>query len=658
MRKVVGAIALLFLLAFLVLLIPFPSAPPAAQGGKGGSAPDSILLRSAEIADAGGARVALLRLSVFSDSPRNLSAFCSDKPIQQSVLILDFPHVPGTDKGIASSVAAALSRSGISSRTASAQDAFTSQNAIIISCSGAIPLPLLENASQLQQANSRAVSLISLSGKTINENGSLAPLNASLPKNFDLVGLPADGTIDALAELVALSVFLSGGQQAHAAASGNLTLAIPINSSSAYCRVALDAGAGKYRFADSGLLQAAPGSLSGPSRITDGRQAEFEFSLLSDSEVGRTLRFFAAAYSASGLESQREIAGGKISQGWASRFYFSFPHGGKYALRVLDQFGRAHASAFVQVPKLDASQVSAEGSRYEFFILLDGEPANGAITARLDNGTPKNYSVQGGRLVIWSAPAPGSHALHFDLSGTGADYAFVAQQSGLSALFDTYLRFGIPAAFFLLAIFLLLRAGRLAKYSITFHEAAQTASEIVEVTSRETLVAYSSADLKFGGFSLPCYPDEIAAQLGKVPINPQSMLRVLRKLVQQGVFAEHESAFVPKNAMGGFSAGELAALRTIHECMLEQGFCFSRKPVITVKRGVLELALFRGKKSVLAKIGKACRAVVFQSAEAQQEFEQELLSPDSENNRIMLALSNDSVIFTTASRQALYSVLP
>jgi len=665
MRRLVGAIALLFIAFLLVLLIPFP-AIPSQSAQASASAQAGFGIKSAEIADAGGSQAALLRLYLVSDGARNLSAFCSPFPLQNNILLLSFPSAPGVSASLSAQISAALLKSGLSSRVASIADALSSENTLIIAPSGAIPLPLLQNASALEHQNTRVIVLEALSGKTIDENGNLAPMNDSLPGNFELVHLSPSGDDGAVAEAAKLAIFLPGAQSVRASfLPGNLTLAVPINESAAYCRATCEQGAGKYRFSDSGLLSSPPGSLIGPSRLAAGQDGIYEFSLPDGGEVGRNLKFFAVAYLPEGESFRQEIAGGEIKQGWASRFQLNFSRGGKYAVRVIDQFGRVHASAFVSVPALSATPVSFEGSRYEFLAFLDGVPVEGALSARLDNGTPRNYSVREGKLVIWSSPAQGSHAFWFEFSGSRAGYPFVSSQSGMGALIDTYLRFGVPAAIFVLAVFLLLRAGRRAKYSITFPEVALSDPDVVEAGAGDIISAYARADRKFGGFSLPCYSQEIAAGLlpeknrrNAMPINAHSVLRILRKLSAQGVFAEHEGAFIPTSKMGGFSAQELHTLRTVHECMLERGFRFSRKPIITVKKGELELALFRGKKSILSGVGKACRAVVFESREELDKFQEELAAPGFESNRIRLALDNDLLVFAVASRGSLGGILP
>ena len=669
MRRVVGAIALLFIAFFLVLFIPFPNAPQQQAPGKAGAGAQAAFgIRSAEIAGAGAnaSQVAVLRLSLASDGARNMSAFCSPRPLQNNILLLSFPSAPGVNPSLLLKISAALLKSGLSSREAALPDALSSENALIISPAGAIPLPLLQNAPALESANSRVIVLEALPGKTIDENGSIAPLNTSLPTNFGLVRMSPSDDGSALAETVEHAMFLADSKYAHASAlPGNATLIVPVNSSIAYCRAVCEQGNGRYRFSDSGRLSSPPGGLAGPAELAAGQQGIYEFSLPDGNEVGRHLRFFAAAYLPEGEISRQEIAGGEIRPGFASRFPLNFSRGGKYVVRVMDQFARVHASAFVSVPALSISPASADGSRYEFLALLDNVAADGPISARLDNGSPKNYSVHEGKLVVWSAPSPGNHAFTFEFSGSRAAYAFTASPSGTGALIDAYLRFGVPAAIFALAVFLLLRAGGRTKYSITFPESAPQDPGVVAISAGEIAYAYGRADKKFGGFSLPCYPQEIAAGLscgmngrGALPINAHSVRCILRKLSSNGAFAEHEGAFIPSEKMGGFSARELLMLRTIHECMLERGLRFSRTPAITVKKRELELALFRGRASLLSGIGKACRAVVFESREELGEFIDGLAAPGFENSRIRLALDNDKVVFVVASRNGIGGILP
>ncbi|MFA5929894.1 MAG: hypothetical protein WC861_03345 [Candidatus Micrarchaeia archaeon] len=667
MRRLVGAIALLFIAFFLVLLIPFPGAPPQqAQAGERAQAAFGI--RSAEIADAGAnaSQSAVLRLYLASDSARNLSAYCSPRPLQNNILLLAFPSAPGVDAGLPLKISAALMKSGLSSRAASLADALSSENTLIISPAGAIPLPLLQDALALESQNTRVIVLEALPGKTMDENGNLAQMNGSLPGNFELVRLPPSNDGGAMAETARRAIFLAGAQTVRSLSlPGNATLAVPVNSSAAYCRAVCEAGMGNYRFSDSGKLSPTPGSLIGPAHLAAGQDGIYEFSLLGGGEVGRNLSFSAVAFLPEGEAFRRKIAGGEVRQGFASRFSMGFPRGGRYVVRVMDQFARVHASAFVSVPMLSVMPVSADGNRYEFLALLDNVPAEGAMSARLDGGAPKNYSVHEGRLVIWSAPPPGNHTFGFGLSGSRADYPFVPQQSGMGALIDTYLRFGVPAAIFVLAVFLLLRAGKRTKYSISFPEVALSDPKVLCVGAREVASAYVRADKKLGGFSLPCHPHEIAAGLlpgnggqGALPVNAHSVQRILCKLSSDGFFAEHDGAFIPRARMGGFSARELMMLRTIHECMLERGLRFSRKPAITVKKGELELALFRGKKQLLPGIGKACRAVVFESSEELGKFTEELAVPGFENSQVLLALENDKLVFTVASRNGLGGILP
>jgi hypothetical protein len=229
---------------------------------------------------------------------------------------------------------------------------------------------------------------------------------------------------------------------------------------------------------------------------------------------------------------------------------------------------------------------------------------------------------------------------------------------------DTYIRIGIPAAIFVLAVVFLLRAGKKAKYIITFPQFAEREQETIGTTTKEIAAAWEKADEKLGGHYLPAYPEEMANALldgrnasNRVCISEYSMQRALRELSNRGIFAECNGAFIPLSRAGGFSPSELSALRLIHDLLLERGVRFARKRNIAVKNADLELSLFSGKKHVLEKIGKMRRAIVFGSVEEIRKFEESLDGGSREDTRIKIAHSNGKLIFVAANRQELDAIL-
>ena len=122
MRRVVGAIALLFIAFFLLLFIPLPTSPQG-QAQANSSAQAGFGISSAEIADAGGSQLAVIRIYLFSDGARNLSAFCSPLPLQNNILLLSFPSAPGMNGSLPLKISYALGKSGFSSRVAAIPDA-------------------------------------------------------------------------------------------------------------------------------------------------------------------------------------------------------------------------------------------------------------------------------------------------------------------------------------------------------------------------------------------------------------------------------------------------------------------------------------------------------------------------------------------------------
>ncbi|VVC01110.1 Uncharacterised protein [uncultured archaeon] len=655
----VALLAILFSLLFLTEGAGKKAAPEAASAP---IAQVSFGLSSARLADAGSARVAVLGFYLFPEEEKGeLRVFCSEAPLQKNMLILSHASVPGIGAALGEKVAGELSRCGFSSRKASLEDALASENAVIISPTGAIPSLLAENASKLRLQNSRVVALQSLDGRLVSQNGSLSEANGSY--GFGTVEIePGAEAMAAHAAAMMAIIPPDAGAQIALARGGNLTIAVNANGSIAYCRAVYLSSGGACRSSDSIRLESPAGRLKGPSSLLEGEKGVFEFSLANGSEVGRSLRFYASLLDGKKAVARQEIAGGKISDGWASAFGVEAPEGGKYVLSVSDQFGRVHAESYLESLGFSVSEVSRDGARREYAATFGGKPLSGIVGARIDEGEAKQYYSSNGTLVVFAAPSAGRHAIHFSYGALSASQDFAQESIGV---LDTYVRLGIPSLAFLAAVFLLLRAGRKTRYRITFPKKAGLEMRQAASTQGELRRAWAAFDRKIGGFSLACTPEEIASELPAImgerkgtALNLQSVRKALLRLSQGGLFAESEGWFIPRACMKGFTASEACALRLIHDLLLERGIPFQRRRIIRLKGRGLELALFSGKKPALEGIGKGRRAIVFPGKEGLAEFEKSLEAPSEENVRIKLALSNGKLLLAVASRQALERILP
>lgn len=655
MRKLVGAIALLVLVAAFFLLIPEVSQNPPAEAGKNGTA--SLGIYSSEMADSGGKTVAVLHLFLYSNDAGNVTVFCSDRPIQQNVLVLQHATVPGLDTDLPAKIGQALSRAGFSYRASGTNDALASQNSVIIAPTGAVPSEFAGKEDWLQMSNNRLIVVGMLPGRQIDAQGNIAAYNGS--GQLEEVHMAPSGASSTAQEVVERVLFLPDAKGKAVVAFGNFTVAIEVDAGRAYCRAVHEKEWGVWRFSDSGGIEKPPGTLAGPAAIAKGQQAEFEFSPLGQGEVGRTLRFFAAQWLGNRENSRKAIAGGEITEGWASKFQLGFAGAGRYTVKIFDQFERLHAAAYVDVRGLSVSPVSHDGNRYVFGITAGGEQASGAVEVWIGNGSSKEYYAANGTLVVWAAPAPGNRTMHFEFGGMGDEWEFVAEED---SFIGTYVRYGVPSLIFLAAVYFLIRAGRKAKYTVTFPQFAPPQPEILEVGPKELLDAWEEGDRKLGGHGLPAHPDEIASALcrhrrgGK--INTHSLVRALRKLPSGKEFLECNGAFLPAARAGGFSPRELGMLRLMHDVMLERGIAFRRGRLNVVGKARLELMLYHGKGGVLGKIGAASRAVVFENEGEMEGFEKSLGGPDPANTRIKIALANGKLALILATRAELESALP
>ena len=653
MRKLAG-IALLALCALgFWLVILSPSGAQGARPAGSGKSPASFGIYSSEMADSGNGTAAVLHLFLFSQHGGNVSVVCSQRPLQENVLVLQHAAAPGIGDGISGEIYGELASCGISARNASTASALASKNSVIIAPDGAVPEELAQSQSGLDAANDRLMAISVLPGRQIDANGRISPINAST--DFEIIAMEPGGEPDA-ARRAASGALLDGGAQPSQfpAWEGERTVAVRLNRAGAYCRAIYHGSDGECRFADSGMLEAPSGSLAGPASALAGQKTDFEFSPANGSEVGRELEFEAVVYSGRNRTQEEKIPGGRITGGWASVFSLNFSLPGPSVVRVQDQFGRLHAEAYVEVLGLGATPVSQEGNRYEFNVTLGSEPVEGMVGVRLDGGERKEFYSSDGKLVVWASPSAGSRTMTFDYRGLESSYGFVAEGGGLA---ETYLRYGLPSLVLLAAVFLLLRAGRRVRYSIVFPQFAEPEPKIRPVTFREMLAAWKRADRKLGGHGLAAYPEEIAACLSDgPPVDAQSLKRVLGQLVSAGKFAESDGAYAPAAWMGGFSSDQLRALRTLHDVMLERGMPFRRKGTLNAGSD-LEVALFRGKARVLEKIGGRRRAVLFCSREELDAFERSLAEPCAENTRIKLAMDNGKLLLLAASRGELEAAL-
>ena len=150
----------------------------------------------------------------------------------------------------------------------------------------------------------------------------------------------------------------------------------------------------------------------------------------------------------------------------------------------------------------------------------------------------------------------------------------------------------------------------------------------------------------------------LSQEKGKAKINEYSLLRILRKLAEQGKFIEYERMFVLTGSAGKFSANELHMLRILHDVMLEHGLAFKRNRLVQIRENSLEVLIYSDKRSVLQKIGTATRILLFESMREKEEFEKSMRVPDELNVRIGLAIANGKVVPLCANHSELDSILP
>jgi len=665
MRKLVGvALAAAAILVLLLIILSAAKQAPAPSQESNSSEPLSLGIYTSEISDSGNNTVAVMQLFATGGEGGKAFAYCSDAPIADSALILQDPAVPGVPSELPAQLARALSQCGFSYDIVNPKDALTWENALIIAPTGALPQSLANESATLAGRNLRLVVVESLPGRTIGENGTIGQQGGQAA-DYEHVALEPSRENDAVPAVVEAALASSKAVLVEIGRGSNLTVAIPLAAmqNTTYCRVFFLSNS-TCRFSDSGKIEKPKGTLRANATALSGENADFEFSLGSQ-EGGRRLKLYAVDYAGREEVAQEEVADGVVSSGWAGRFSLLLSKEGGNTVWLIDQFGRRHASAYVDVQGFSAQLASRSGSRLEFRTAFGGEPLTGALSAWIDNGEKRQLYSSNGTLVVWASPAPGVRTLHLSYRGMEIEKQVAFGESPLG----NYLRLLVPALLFLLAIFLLLRARSRVKYMITFPEFAIGGREEIAVGWKDIADAWKLADKKLGSHSLMASPEEIGkclaksigerggagAKIGSVGL--QSLQRALHKLAASGKLLESEGMFIPSQYSGGFSAGQNRALRLVHDLLLERGVAFVKKKAVPAKKLGLEIAVFDGQKSVLAGIGRERRIVVFESEQELAAFKKSLEKTGEEAVRIKISEKNGKVAFAVAERKRLESLL-
>ncbi|MEM4633871.1 MAG: hypothetical protein QW275_01830 [Candidatus Anstonellaceae archaeon] len=643
---IIAALSLFFLIFYLQEGLKTP--PPSTESRKA-ETESTFSIRFAKLANHGQENVVVMELFLKGRA----KAFCSSQPIQRSAVLLSHPSAPGIDEGVGIKIADGLEKCGFSVQKATPGELDELSDTIIIAPSGAVPKILNEKSKSLALGNNRIYALAMLDGRLIDEEGNL--LAGNISKEIELVRYFPESNNESIWKVMEKA--LTMGQNSVEAYSKN-TIAIPINSSIAYCRV-FGAEEGRCKFFDSGKLQMPQGRLEGPKEAIAGSKHAFVLFLGNSSEIGRNLTLYASASKGQVEVWRQKVFEGRLLGGHESRFLVQFPSPGDYVISVEDQFGRTHAQAYVKAVGLSAREVSVNGRRYEYYLEFGGAPATGHVQARIGEGEAKDYFASNGTLVVWAAPS-GNNSITFLHNGATATLPIKGEQD---SIWMAYLRLYIPAAVFLIAVYLLIGASRKEKYIITFPKLAQGQSEVLKLGENEVLQSCKRADLKIGGHNLALLPQEIgrsALQIkGKkswLGLDMRSLIALLEKMREKGSLVGFEGYYAPKEFARGFDAKELVMLRRLYEAMLEKGIPFRKSRLIELKGK--QLQIFSGKGKVLAGLGKKRRIVLFASKEDLLEFEKSLEEPSEENTKIKLAISNRKIALVEASREMLEAILP
>ncbi|MCX8197194.1 MAG: hypothetical protein N3G80_02670 [Candidatus Micrarchaeota archaeon] len=629
MRLVAATVFLLLVALFFALWLQ--ESHSAQKVGK--VEEPAFLLYGAEVADWGQEKVVLIYPSL---NEGKIWVECSQKPDRKFV-ILSGRSVPGMQEGLAQKIERRLSECGVWPTYANADEAVSMQDATVISALGALPAELYEAMNQTAQKNQRLISLVALEGKKIDRYGNIEAAEGE--GAFEVVKLEAGKEEFALQALVGKALLAGKAVEFDGAVA-----IVPVESTPVYCSVVYWEEGGKCRLVRTGRIDGPKGRLIGPRQLLVGQAAQFEVSI----EEERRLRLEAAVFSARKKVSKVEV--GKSEAGkWIGLFSANISVPGHTIVKIEDQFGNLKAAAYLEAIGLEAKPKGAQANRHEFELRFGKKPVDGPVLVWMDSGQKKQIYASEGKLVVFASPTKPTKTINFEYKGSVASLDYPIEPHGL---FDAYIRYGLPAAAFLVAAYLLMRANKKIKYRIVFPEPDCVNPALLAVKWKDIAEAYSKADKKNGGHRLPVYLEELAAEM-PVEADLHSLSEVLEKLAKEGKICQDGQAYIPRRLLGKMTIRQAHALRVLHDAMLEVGLPFDKK---ANKAGGFKIRLFEGKRKILEKI-KEKQAILFESSKQKEEFEEELNQNTAEDIKIKLAAENGKLIFLVPDKEKIKDVI-
>ncbi len=253
----------------------------------------------------------------------------------------------------------------------------------------------------------------------------------------------------------------------------------------------------------------------------------------------------------------------------------SFKEAGDYVLKITDNSGII-GGTIVHVRQLSIALKERRAHSFTFSIILDGEPVDKTESAvSLNNGEPKNFTINKGQLLINARLNKGSN--DFTFSVFGSKYKVQVENNYEDAT-EIYIKYGTPGAILVLAIYIFARLSRKPVYIIRIGNTAREVRKEIRCPSKRALELFKLTRKELG-ISGPITAQEFGFILKRhftegADVTEGNIEEVLKELEKEGI-VQHKRGYYQLKGDGNLDTNVMQ--RIIREKLIERGINFSLK---------------------------------------------------------------------------------
>jgi len=263
-----------------------------------------------------------------------------------------------------------------------------------------------------------------------------------------------------------------------------------------------------------------------------------------------------------------------VVNGSIFREVLEFDKPGEYILRVVDNSGTI-ASGMLHVNELKVEHYGRTGYNNYFHVTVDGVPLKSAeVEANLENSTvTKKFFVSDGELTIGAQLRNGENVFIMKIEGETVRVPVIYEEENI---FDVYVKYGIPGALLVLAVYVGARFSRKPVYVLRATEGSKEIRREVKIKTADLVEAFKNIreDIKIGKNPITVQEFEMAIKryvTKGADVTDGNIEEILKRLVDRGVLESHRQYY---QFAGEGNVKEKALLRMIKEKLIENGISF------------------------------------------------------------------------------------